>query len=330
MPATATALDQRSEATMDLWSAPELHAGLIVGVAAVLAVIAVVEVRRLAGRPVIPAEPWPGGGVLVAACGLVVLAVVRPLPWEVVLGVAGVTAGVDLAVATGQRTWVRAAAAVPFAALIATSAELPDRTWFQLAVVVAIAGGGALAAATDTRWRRQAVAPVLVTGSALGIYAAVPDTEHILAVIGVLVPVALLSWPIPVVRLGAGGAAGTVALVLWAAAYGSRGRPASFLGTVACLGLLAALAVGPRLAPSVPSLLDGLSTRASVVVLGALQAVIALFAARTAGLQSGVPLALLLALPPTALAVTIGAVVRPPPPAPNRAPLRPPPPPRTS
>lgn len=302
---------------MDLWSNPELQAGLIVGVAAVLAVVVVVEVRRQTGRVAVPAEPWPYGGVLAAAAGLVVLAVVQPLPWEVVLGVIGVTAGVDLAVATGQQTWVRAAAAVPFAAFLATSPELPDRSWFQLAVVASVAGGAALAAATDTRWRREAVAPVLAAVSALGIYAAVPDTEHILAVIGVLVPFALLSWPIPLVRLGAGGSAGTVALILWAAAYGSRGRPASFLGTVACLGLLAALAVGPRLAPSVPSLLDGLSARACVVVLGALQAVIVLLAARTAGLQSEVPMALLLALPPAALSIAIGAVVRPPPPPPD-------------
>jgi hypothetical protein len=296
---------------MGPWSSPELHAGLVVGVGAVLVVVAVAEIRRQSGRAVAPTEPWPYGGVLSAAAGLLALAMVGPLPWEVVLGVVGVTAAVDLAVATGQQTWVRAAVALPFAAFIATSPELPDRPWFQLAVIGSIAAGGALAASTDTRWRRDAAAPVLAAVSAAGIYAAVPDTEHALAIAGVLVPFALLSWPVPLVRLGAGGAAGTVALVLWAAAYGSRGRPASFLGTIACLGLLAALAIGPRLAPSVPSLLDGLGQRLRVLALGVLQAVVALFAARTAGLQSEVLPAIALAVPPAALAVAIGVAVRP-------------------
>jgi hypothetical protein len=148
--------------------------------------------------------------------------------------------------------------------------------------------------------------------AAAGIYAAVPDTEHVLVVVGILVPFAALAWPWPVARLGAGGAAGTVALIVWAAAYGARGRPPSVLGAIACLGLLLALAVGPRIPASVPSLLEGLGARERVLVLGGLQAVVALFAARTAGLQSELLPSVVLSIPPAALAVAIAATIRPP------------------
>ena len=75
--------------------------------------------------------------------------------------------------------------------------------------------GGVLAGRGDAIWRNEALAPALLAITATGIYVAVPDTEHALALVGVAIPLALLAWPVPLVRLGSGGGAGAAALLVW-------------------------------------------------------------------------------------------------------------------
>ena len=294
------------------WSEAELHAGLVAGAAGTLAVLALLVLRVRRAAPDERPPPWPYGGLVVVAAGLAAVHAVDPVPWDVLLGVVGVTAAVDLVAATGRPTWWRAAAALPFALLIATADALPRLAWFQVLVAVAVAGGGALAAATDTAWRDEAAAPILLAVTAAGTYAAVPDTELALAVVGVALWFAVLAFPWPLARLGAGGAAGAVALVVWAAAFGARGRPAALVGAVACLGLLAVLPLGARLGAGMGSALDGAGLRARVVVLGVVQVAVALLAARTAGLQSSVAKAVAFTLPPATIAVALATVLQPP------------------
>jgi hypothetical protein len=250
--------------------------------------------------------------MLLVAVALVAMAIVGSVPWELVAGAIGVTAAVDLVAVAGRPAWLRAVAALPFAAIIATADGLPDDRWFPAVVAVAIAGGGALAASTDAIWRTEAVGPVLVAITAAGIYAAVPDTEHALAVLGVALWFAAMAWPWPILRLGPGGAAGSVSLLVWGAAYGSRGRPAALIGAVACLALLAALPVGARLGAELPSLVDGLAPRLRVVIVATVHLAVVLLAARTAGLQSSVGTAIAFSIPPVGIALVVSTVLRPP------------------
>lgn len=297
---------------MGLLSEPEFRVGLVLGLASVAVLVTLLGLRaKLPGRHVEPGAA-PVIGIAFVTASLVAAATIGPLPWDVVVGVVGVTVAVELAAAAGQRTWVRAAVATPFATFLATSDGLPNLAWYQLTVVSSVAIGGALAAATDTAWRREALGPVLLPITAAGVYVSVPDTEHAAALLGVALPLVLLAWPKPIARLGAGGAAGAVALVVWGAAYGGRGRPASLLGAVACLGLLAAIAIGPRLIPTIRSVIEDLDRRTAVFGIAVVHSVIVLLAARTAGLQSEVIAAALLVLPPLLFAIGIAAVVRPP------------------
>jgi hypothetical protein len=80
-------------------------------------------------------------------------------------------------------------------------------------------------------------------------YATVPDTETIGGALGVVLPFLVLGWPLRVATLSRPGAAATVAMLVWAGAVGARGRPASIVGLVVCLGLLASTPAGDALFP---------------------------------------------------------------------------------
>ncbi len=294
-------------------SEPELHAGLVAGAAAALVVLAVAAFRRPAPGSTSPTvQTWPYGGMVFVVAGLAVIRVVEPLQWEVLLGVVGVTAAVDGLAAARQPRWAQAAAALPFALLIATGDALPRVTWFQVLVALAIAGGGVLVGATDDAWGDVAAAPVLLAIALGGTYAAVPDTEHVLALLGVALLLAAVAFPWPLARLGDGGAAGATALVVWACAYDSRGRPAALIGAVTCLGLLLALPVGARLRAGMSSVLEDFGPRSRVIVLAVVQVAVALFAARTSGLQSSAVRALAFALPSATIALALSTVLQPP------------------
>jgi hypothetical protein len=147
-------------------------------------------------------------------------------------------------------------------------------------------------------------ASVLVLGAAMvGGYLALPDTERVAFVGGVMGAVVLatvlLRWrsvtTMGLVQLGA--------LVVWAGAVDSRGRPPAFVSVVAPLGLLAALALVARW-----------SRRPPLWLVAVAAAGVALYAGRVAGLRTDTREAVLLATTAAivASAVLIGAAfVRP-------------------
>jgi hypothetical protein len=292
-------------------SEAELQAGLVAGAAAALLIGSVLLLRQRVSPPGAAREPWPYGGMVGVVAALVVVRAIGPLPWELVAATIGITAAIDLIVVSGRSWWYGALAALPFACFLATTEGLPEVLWFQGLVVAGVVGGAVLTAVSDGDWRAEAAAPVLYAVSVAGVYAAVPDTEHPLGLLGVALWLAVLAWPWPLVRFGAGGAAGMATLFVWTAADGARGRPASFIGALACFGLLAVLPLGVRLGRGLPDVLSGLGDRARVVVLGVVQVAVVLLAARTSGLQSSIPSAVALAVPPLAVAYAAASVLRP-------------------
>src|SRR4030095_2363305 len=97
--------------------------------------------------------------------------------------------------------------------------------------------------------RREAMGVTLFVVTAAGVYATVPDTELVGAVLGASLPLVLLGWPARIASLGRPGGAAATALLLWAGAAGGGGRPASIVAVVACLGLLVCVPVGSLLVP---------------------------------------------------------------------------------
>jgi hypothetical protein len=224
---------------LDIWNVPEFRAGLAAGLVAsgfaILAGVALAMFRR--GRP------FPVAGLAFAAAGLWSIADFRNVPGLVVVGVIGVGAAAGLGAIRQVPALCVGILAVPFGALIGFRGGVIDLTWARVLVTVAASFGGVLAAYFDATWRREAIAPGLLALTVAGTYFAVPDTEEAAALVGVVVPLTALGWPVRVFALGRSGAACAVATIVWAGAIGGRGAPVSIIGVVACLGLLVALPV---------------------------------------------------------------------------------------
>ena len=217
----------------------EFRAGLVFGIVAACAVVAMTfELPGAAGAR----RPLPIAGLAIVAGTLLAIAARRSVPGELLVAIVGIGAvcGIGRArLAPGPATLC----AIPFALLLA--ATLDDQPAWLRAIVVLVASAGAVAVAeTDELWRETGVTPLLLAISAVAVYLAVPDTEETAALLGVVLPVVLLGWPLGAASLGrAGGGAATV-LVVWVVATDGRAAPAAVLGGLACLALLLGLAPG--------------------------------------------------------------------------------------
>ena len=106
-----------------------------------------------------------------------------------------------------------------------------------------------MAADLDRRAARLGLGPVLWLLTVFGVYVTVPDTELIRPLVGVAIPLALCGWPLRVARVGAGGAAAGIALLMWVGAAEGYGRPGSIVGAAAALGLFLVEPAGRSAAP---------------------------------------------------------------------------------
>src|SRR5437899_3696190 len=229
---------------MDIGNLDEFSAGLgfgAVGVGLLLLVYLVAGVGRR--------RPLPLAGVLIAAGGLVSIGQTRTVPSAVLAGVLGIAAAAALAALPGVSLLFSCALAVPFAWGIGFRGDVVAVSWARVLVTAAASGGAILATRFDHAWRQQAPGLTLLVITAVGMYATVPDTELPAAALGVVLPFVVLGWPARVATLGRPGAGAAVAVLVWAGAVGAGGRPASMVGLVACLGLIAGNPLGELVLP---------------------------------------------------------------------------------
>jgi hypothetical protein len=295
----------------DLWNAHEFREGLWFGViaAAALLIIGLALSARRTGRPL------PFGGVVIAVGGLWSISDSRNVPTAVVLGVIGIGAAGALTRFHWMSRWYCFALAVPFAAAIGFRGELITDLWVRILVTLAASVGALFAAEFDHSWRVEAPGLTLFAVSALGVYATVPDTELVAAVLGVSLPLVVLGWPARLATLGRAGGAAAVALLVWAGAAGGGGRPASIVAVVACLGLLVGGPVGRVLLPRVGDRLRRVSDGPITFWLVVSHVAIVGVASRVGG-QLSVPFAAaVIATVVGITAILIGAFFRPPMPA---------------
>jgi hypothetical protein len=190
---------------------------------------------------------------------------------------------------------VRVAALAPGGALVVTAAAEGTAGWARVLAFVAIVGAGPAAVAFDRHFSYLTFAALAF--SALGVYATVPDTEQARALVGALLPVALLAVFRREVAEPASPSVG-VALVAWVAIVGGQGRPGSVVGALGCLGVLA---LGP------------LCRRSSPVLVAAVHVAVVVVASRVAGLRQSAWTAAAVVAPVMILAVVLlaaGARVR--------------------
>lgn len=266
---------------------PEFGAGLAYGLLA----LTVVGLASLAWRRLTEGRPIPVSGLVAVAAVLLALSRAgRGSTWLLV-GVGTVIAG------SAVRAWLRTSApaatllVAPGAAVIAYQA-LSGPGWARHVAFVAIATGGALAATYGADHGHQDLGPLLLSISAGGIWATVPDTEHALALLGATAPLALAGWPLRWTRLDAVGAPAWVALAMWTVASEGATRSTAVVGGIGSLGMFA-------LEPTIGALRRH-QTRpritAKVSRLGelGLHLLVVFVSSRVAGLRRSLPLAIVI------------------------------------
>lgn len=299
--------------------APEFRAGFVAGLIAAAVVAAASGAwwasARSTGRV---ARPVGAAGLAFAVASLIALDGVDRVPrvpTALVVAVAALAAGGALSslprLSSGTRFAVGVAASAPGAWLLAERTDVPGPEWVRSLVLVAAVVVGPLAADFDCRHVRLGVGPVLLLITAGGVYATVPDTEQVLVLLGVAVPIAFLGFPVPIAALGRAGAHAAVGVVLWASALGAVGRPAAMIGVVGTFGLFVAAPIG-RCLPGRPLAGVGKHGRiVSLAILAAVQVVLVLYAARAAGPESENGRALVTLVPALFVGLAAGWLLAP-------------------
>ena len=202
---------------------------------------------------------------------------------------------------------------VPGAWLLAERTDVPGPAWLRTTVLVAAAVVGPLVADADRRLRASGAGPLLLLVTVGGVYATVPDTEQALVLLGVALPIALVSLPAPVLRLGGAGSSVAVGTILWAAAHGAVGRPASMIGAVGAFALFLTIPVTRfvRRPQRWRQVWRRRGRWTTLAVLGVVQAAVALYAAQVAGPERDATTAGLVLAPVAVVALLAGWLFAP-------------------
>lgn len=118
--------------------------------------------------------------------------------------------------------------------------------WFVPATVgVAVGSGWALSCWEDEP-HRIALGPLFAI-TAFGVWTTVPDTDLARILVGIAVPLAVVTLPPFAVRISGPGAFGLAGALAWLPLWGGEQRTGSVIGAWACLGMIALLPVANRL-----------------------------------------------------------------------------------
>ena len=231
-------------------------------------------------------SPAPLVGALLVGAAYLAMPTARELPEALWQGLAMLAGAGVLFPWARKAPLLPAILAVPGAWWITQKADLPVDAWLVWLLLAIIVIGAPLAATFDRQHAETGYGPVLLALTIAGAYTTLPDTEEILVLLGVTLPLVLLAWPKALASLGAWGAYPAVGLLAWVIAWGGRGREGSIIGAAACLGLLVAEPIARYVARRSATLLDRLPAGAGGAVLAGLaQVIVVAVTARVAGLQ---------------------------------------------
>lgn len=231
------------------------------------------------------------------------------------LGLAQV-AGVVLLMAAGELvlrrtqlpTPVRLASLVPGAVVMLGITDAPARAGWHAVLFVAVVVVVVVPVAGFDQRCAPGITPALLAACAGGVYACVPETDHVLVLVAGLLALVPLTAALRL-PLGPGGVAVLVGLLAWAGLTGGTYRHGAVVGAAAVLVLAATEPAARVLAAGVRALpgpwVPGRFRSAAVV---GVHTVACLAVSRSAGLQSAVVPAVAVAVPLVALTVLAHAV----------------------
>jgi hypothetical protein len=165
------------------------------------------------------------------------------------------------------------------AALVTLQMSVLATAWVAAGSFVFILAGGYLMGFFDEHTSQPGVVMAMIAITIFGVWATVPETDDARLLLGVSAGLLIGVWPLHRDRIGYGGGFVVAGLVAWIAATGGASRPGSIVGSWACLGAFAAVALAKWLAKRAVTL----HPAALVLIHGLLVFV----ASRVAGFRQG-------------------------------------------
>jgi hypothetical protein len=217
--------------------------------------------------------PLPIAGLLIAIVTVASLFLTEDPLGPTLPALVAIVVGVFATRMLGAPGWAHAFAAVPGAAWLAFGAPVTTLLWVKILMLVLIPVAGYLITDFELRHASRGLGVIFFVLAALGMFAAVPDTEQALVIGAASVTIGLLAWPKVAASMGPEGAYVAVAMLVWIAASGGEARPPSIVGSAACLGFLLLEPVLVRWRPALLTIADRLRRN----WLGAVQASIPQF-----------------------------------------------------
>jgi hypothetical protein len=223
--------------------------GLLYGALAYLATGVIAALRR---------RTREGGGIAFAGAAFLAMRDVysaKAAPMSFALALALLAVGGHIAQRAQPRVWARwyvnfgrrAVALVPGAVVLIAAFPVDTPAWLRFAAGGGAAIAGVLVSDFDAVQGPRGAPFLFLALGALAVYFTVPDTELPLVMLGVAAPIALLSFPQPLRRLGPAGATAAIGVFAWVVVIGGRGRGGSIVAGIAALGLLLVEPIGRRI-----------------------------------------------------------------------------------
>lgn len=222
-----------SRETLDAFTSKEFLAGFAFGLIALALGALVVYVWHQWRN-----TPAPIVGVLLTVTAIAALQTTRDLSSNLWVGIILLTLGGALYPWATRVPLLPVALAIPGAWWVTRIVELSGVAWVSWLLFAWIVVGAPLVTSFDRHFVDRGYGPILLVISIAGMFTTLPDTEEILVLFGVALPLALLAWPKVAGSLGAVGVYPAFGLLAWVITTGGRGRESAVVGATASLALL--------------------------------------------------------------------------------------------
>jgi hypothetical protein len=216
-------------------------------------------------------------------------------------------------------------ALLPGAIALAIAVPVDRPAWVPWTIMGSTIAVGTLLHDFDRAHSVRAAPFLLLMISVVGAYLTVPSTSQMLVLLGVSVPLALLSFPQPLATFGPAGSTAIAGVYCWIAVVEARTSPGAVVGALGALALLIAEPIGRRFRRTVTSERARRRRRSRsrqfakrygekwwviVATAGVCQLALALYASRIAGLEGSAFMAILALAPALTVAVfTVAEVI---------------------